>query len=141
MTARIERCRWDKRRRAPRKESKTEERRSNRHHLFFFCFDDLVDAGAEVVGGFLHAIVPVFGVVRGDLLFLLRLLQVLDGYPPMIAHRYTVLLGDLLDVLYQLLAPLLRQLRNRNAHTLAVVTRRDHPHSDSAVDGGAAQGA
>ena len=83
------------------------------------------DPTNEIIGNFLHSILPVFRIVGIYFLLLFGIFEMLNRDAPVIAHRHPVLLCDLLHMSDDLLAAFFRQLGDGNADHLAVITRRE----------------
>ena len=65
----------------------------------------------------------MLGIIGGNFLLFFSFFEVLYGDASMITNRHAKLLANFLDVLHQLLAPLLGELRNRHSDNLTVVVR------------------
>src|SRR5947209_1428274 len=98
--------------------------RSNLHDLGFLVLEKVVDLLRVLVGELLDALLGTTLLVRADVAGVDELLQVLHRVAADLAHGDAVLLGEVAHDLDELLAPLLRQLRDRQADELAVVRRR-----------------
>src|SRR5215475_11909996 len=96
---------------------------SDLHHLFLFLGDDLVHLGHATVGLLLDPLGGALVLVLGDLLVLLQALELLVGVTPLVADGDLVLLTLGLDLLGDLLAPLLREGGDGQPDDLAVVHR------------------
>ena len=88
---------------------------------FFFCSSSIVlDV---LVGDLLDLVEALLLVVFGDAVVLEQLLQAIVGVAADLPDAVAALLGQLVDVPRELLAALLGERRNRDAHDLAVVGR------------------
>src|SRR5690606_19344029 len=94
--------------------------RSNLQYLGFLLGQQDVDGGDGLVRHLLDALVLDARIVLADVAVLLRLLGVVDAVAADVAHRHLGLLGVLMRDLDQLLAPLLVELRQRDAQIGAV---------------------
>src|SRR5689334_22029725 len=88
--------------------------------LLFLLGQGIVDLLDVVVGHLLDLFVEAPVLVLGDLAILFHLLEHLHAVTPDIAHGDTPLLRIFMRDLGQLLPPLLGELRDRDAHQLAV---------------------
>src|SRR5690242_12963751 len=99
-------------------------RASDLHDLGFLALQQLVDLVHVLVGELLDAILGAVLLVAADLAVVDELFEVVDRVAPDVPDRDLALLRHLADDLDELLAPLLGQLRDRQADQLAVVGRR-----------------
>src|SRR5438093_9460622 len=103
----------------------TIDTRLDLHHFGFFVSRNLLDALDEAVGQLLEPLL-------GALLVLLRyatvffcFTQMVEGIAPAITHGHARLLGALVDLLDELFAAILRQLRQHQADDLTIIGRVD----------------
>ena len=99
-------------------------------HFGFFVLHEVVDRLRVLVGQLLHLSLAAALLVVADLAVADELLEVLHHVAANVPDRDLALLAVLAHELDELLAPLLRQLRDRQADQLAVVGRRQ-AESDS----------
>jgi hypothetical protein len=99
--------------------------RQQLHDLFLFGLRDVVDAGDVLVRQLLDPRLALLALVLGDLLVLLRVLDHVHGVAASGAHGNARLLGLLAHDLREILAALLRQRRDRQAHELRIGDRVD----------------
>src|ERR1700683_4873766 len=97
---------------------------SDLHYLRIFSGEDLVGLFDKLGGELLDLGFRSAQFVFGDLLVLVDILEHVIGVAAVIADGDPIILGGLLDMLHQLFATILGQLRNRNANNLAVILRR-----------------
>src|SRR5262249_21600172 len=97
---------------------------SNLHDLGFLALQQLVDLGDVLVAELLAAVLRAVLLVAPGLAVVDELLQMVDRVPAHVADRDLALLRHVPDDLDEILAPLLGQLRDRQADQLAVVRRR-----------------
>ena len=90
-------------------------RRSDLHDLGFFVLQQLVDRVDVLVGELLHLFLGAVLLVGPDLARVDELLQVVHDVAAHVADGDPALLGDVPDDLDELLAPLLGELRDRQA--------------------------
>src|SRR3990172_1286007 len=94
---------------------------SDLHDLLFLRLQDLVDLLHVAVRLLLYTVLPSFHLVLGNLLLLFPILDLLQGLAPDVPYRDPRILGHLLHHLDEVLAPLLGQVGDGNAHHLPVV--------------------
>src|SRR5205807_4201107 len=94
---------------------------SHLHDLHFFGLDHLIHRLHVVVVQLLHVLLGVLLLVVGHVL---GLLDAGDRLGAGVPNRHAPLLGELVDHLGQLLAPLFGEGRQRNPDEVAVVGRR-----------------
>src|SRR5918996_6278577 len=94
---------------------------SDFHDLLFLLLQEVVDPGHVLVGELLGPVLGAPLFVVPDVTVPDELLEVVHDVPADVADGHAALLGQVLDHLDQLLAPLLRQLRDRQAGKLGVV--------------------
>src|ERR1041385_6964682 len=97
---------------------------SNLQDFGFLALEQLVDLLRVLVRQLLDALLGPVLLVLADLALVDELLQVVDDVAPHVADGNAPVLGHPADDLHELLAPLLRELRDRQADQLAVVRRR-----------------
>src|SRR3954463_5851654 len=90
----------------------------------FLVLQELVDLVHALVGELLERLFRAMLVGPADVAVLLELAEVVHDVAADIAHRHASVLGDPAYDAHQVLAPLLGQLRDRQADHVAVVTRR-----------------
>src|SRR5918996_5484911 len=96
---------------------------SDFHDLLFLLLQEVVDPGHVLVGELLRPVLGAPLLVVPDVAVPDELLEIVHDVAPDVADRHAPLLGQVFHDLDQLLAPLLRQLRDRQADQLAVVGR------------------
>src|SRR5690606_33494939 len=96
---------------------------SDLHDLLLLLSERIVDPLDVIVGELLDLVRPDAMLVLGDFSVLFHFLEVLHAIAAHIAYRDAGLLGVFVADLAQLLAALLAQLRDGNAHELAVACR------------------
>src|ERR1700687_3494367 len=94
-------------------------------HFGLFVTRDLLDAFDEAVGKLLEALLGAFFVLLRYAAVLLCLAQMIERISAAIAHGHARLLGALVDLLDELFAPILGQLRQNQSNDLAIIGRID----------------
>ena len=95
------------------------------HDLGLFALQEVLDLRDVLVGELLDAILGAPLLVVADVAVLDELLEVVHDVAAHVSDRDPSLFGEVLDDLHELLAPFLRQLRDRQADDFAVVRRRE----------------
>src|SRR5262249_38402467 len=91
--------------------------------LFFLAFEQGVDLRGGAVGLFLQRLLGAALLVLTDFAFLFQVAQVAHDVAAHVADRDPALLGDAVDDLDHLAAPLLGHLRDLQSDHVAVVAR------------------
>src|SRR5499433_4011787 len=89
---------------------------SDLHDLVFFGLQHLVQPLGVFLGELLGLLLAPVHLVLRELAVLLELLEQLVRVAPVIAHRHSILLGGLADVLHQVPPPLLGELGDGDAN-------------------------
>src|SRR5829696_2359605 len=97
----------------------------NLHDLGLFALQKILDLRDVLVGQLLDAVLGAPLLVVPDVAVLDELLEVVHDVAAQGSDREPALPGEVLDDLHELLAPFLRQLRDRQTDDLAVVRRRE----------------
>ena len=96
---------------------------SDLHDLLFLLLQEIVDPVDVLVGQLLEPVLRTPFLVVANVTVAHQLLQVVHAVPPDVAYGDPAFLGEVPHDLDELLAPLLGQLRDRQADELAVVRR------------------
>jgi hypothetical protein len=97
---------------------------SDLHDLAFFAPPDLIYLTDRLVGQFLQPILGALDLVLGDVLFLLRLPQVVDRIAATVSDGHAGFLNALVNLLHEVTAALFVQGRQAEADDRAVAVRR-----------------
>ena len=85
--------------------------KSDLHDLFLFLIGDSVDFLDELIGRLLDLLLTLFEIVLGQLAVLLHLLELFDGITADVADLNLAVLGDMSDILCDLLTLILGERR------------------------------
>ena len=86
-------------------------RASDFHDLFLFPVGDVVDLLDELISGFLDFLLAFLEIILGELAALLHSLELLDGVAADVANLNLAVLGDMSDILGDLLTLVLGERR------------------------------
>src|SRR5437667_4784642 len=98
---------------------------SDLHQLGFLVPLDLIDLSDEAVGQLLQLLLRATKIVLRDPAFALELLELVLVVPAHVANRHPSLLGPVMNRSHELLAPFLRERRERQPDDRSVVRGGD----------------